>query len=181
MLAVDTNVLVYAADVDSPHHRACRDWLERRRARPDAWDTTWPIVYEFLRVTTHPRVLRRPWRVQSAWEFVSALLASPGLSVLAATTRHEGVASEVIAEMPELSGNLVHDAHIGSGAPIDTDKYFVISADTLANLNTKDPNVTTTGPASINPDTGKPYAMTFRSSRCATRCASTRRSSIRSG
>ena len=53
------------------------------------------------------------------------------------------------------------DPIIGSGRPIDTDKYFVISADTLANLNTKDPNVTTTGPASVDPATGKPYAMTF--------------------
>jgi len=53
------------------------------------------------------------------------------------------------------------DPIIGSGKPIDTDKYFVVSADTLVNLNTKDPNTVTTGPASINPDTGKPYAMTF--------------------
>lgn len=70
MLAVDTNVLVYAADVDSPHHGACRDWLERRRARPDARYTTWPILYQFLPVPTHPRVMRRPWRMQSAWGFV---------------------------------------------------------------------------------------------------------------
>jgi homoserine O-acetyltransferase/O-succinyltransferase len=53
------------------------------------------------------------------------------------------------------------DPIIGAGRPIDTDKYFVISADALVNLSTKDPNVTTTGPASINPDTGKPYGMTF--------------------
>ena len=53
------------------------------------------------------------------------------------------------------------DAIIGSGKPIDTDKYFVISADTLVNLNTKDPNVTTTGPATVDADTGKPYAMSF--------------------
>jgi homoserine O-acetyltransferase len=53
------------------------------------------------------------------------------------------------------------DPIIGAGKPIDTDKYFVISADALANLNTKDPNVTTTGPASIDPATGKPYAMSF--------------------
>ena len=53
------------------------------------------------------------------------------------------------------------DPIIGAGKPIDTDKYFVISADSLANLNTKDPNVTTTGPASIDPDTGKPYGMAF--------------------
>ena len=50
---------------------------------------------------------------------------------------------------------------IGAGLAIDTDKYFVISADALTNLNTKDPNTTTTGPASINPDTGKPYGMSF--------------------
>ncbi|HSS71075.1 MAG TPA: homoserine O-acetyltransferase [Casimicrobiaceae bacterium] len=53
------------------------------------------------------------------------------------------------------------DPIIGSGKPIDTDKYFVVSADALANLNTKDPNVATTGPATLNPDTGKPYAMSF--------------------
>jgi homoserine O-acetyltransferase/O-succinyltransferase len=53
------------------------------------------------------------------------------------------------------------DPIIGAGRPIDTDRYFVISADTLTNLNTKDPNVTTTGPASIDPATGRPYAMTF--------------------
>jgi homoserine O-acetyltransferase len=53
------------------------------------------------------------------------------------------------------------DAIIGSGRPIDTDRYFVVSADALANLNTKDANVATTGPASIDPDTGKPYAMSF--------------------
>ena len=53
------------------------------------------------------------------------------------------------------------DAVIGPGKPIDTDKYFVVSSDTLVNLNVGDPNVTTTGPASINPDTGRPYGMTF--------------------
>lgn len=53
------------------------------------------------------------------------------------------------------------NAIIGPGKPIDTDKYFVVSADTLVNLNTKDPNVVTTGPASIDPDTGKPYGMRF--------------------
>jgi len=53
------------------------------------------------------------------------------------------------------------DPIIGSGRPIDTDKYFVVSADALANVNTKDPKVTTTGPASIDPATGKPYAMNF--------------------
>jgi len=53
------------------------------------------------------------------------------------------------------------DAIIGPGKAIDTNKYYVISSDTLVNLNVKAPNVVTTGPASINPDTGKPYGMSF--------------------
>jgi homoserine O-acetyltransferase len=53
------------------------------------------------------------------------------------------------------------DAIIGPGKPLDTDKYFIVSSDTLVNINPKDPNVVTTGPASVNPKTGKPYGMTF--------------------
>jgi uncharacterized protein len=111
VIAVDTNVLVYAADADSQFHSACRSWLDRQRARPDAWYTTWPILYEFLRVATHPRVMRRPWSAPAAWEFVTALLASPGLGILVATQRHAAVAEVVISELPHLAGNLFHDAH----------------------------------------------------------------------
>lgn len=53
------------------------------------------------------------------------------------------------------------DAIIGPGKAIDTNKFYVISSDTLVNLNAGAPNVVTTGPASIDPDTGKPYGMTF--------------------
>jgi homoserine O-acetyltransferase len=53
------------------------------------------------------------------------------------------------------------DAIIGPGKPIDTNRWFVISADTFANLNVGDPRVVTTGPASIDPATGRPYALGF--------------------
>jgi uncharacterized protein len=111
VLVVDTNVLVYAADANSQFHGPCRVWLERQRSRPDAWYTTWGIIYEFLRVTTHARVMRRPWTATAAWQFVTALLGSPGLAMLVPTHRHSDVAGEVIQELPHLAGNLVHDAH----------------------------------------------------------------------
>ncbi len=53
------------------------------------------------------------------------------------------------------------DAIIGPGKPLDTDEYYIISSDTLVNLGANDPNVITTGPASINPDTGEPWGMAF--------------------
>ena len=53
------------------------------------------------------------------------------------------------------------DSIIGAGKPIDTDKFFVVSADTLANPNAKLPTVVTTGPSSIDAESGKPYGMRF--------------------
>lgn len=53
------------------------------------------------------------------------------------------------------------DAIIGPGKAIDTQKFFVISSDTLVNLNAKDPQVITTGPATLNSKTGKPWGLSF--------------------
>jgi toxin-antitoxin system PIN domain toxin len=111
VFVVDTNVLVYAADEDSPHHKLCMRQLELWRRQEAAWYLTWGIAYEFLRITTHPRVMRRPWGGRQAWRFITSLLESPGLVVLVATERHATIASQVFAEIPDVAGNLVHDAH----------------------------------------------------------------------
>ncbi len=53
------------------------------------------------------------------------------------------------------------DAVIGPGKAIDTDRYYVISVDTLVNANVHDRHVITTGPASIDPATGEPWGLDF--------------------
>ena len=110
MFVVDTNVLVYAADVSAPEHPRCRALLERWRVQHGAWYLTWGNCYEFLRVVTHPRVLRKPWTGHAAGEFLTALQQSPGLSMLSPTDRHAAVLAEVMSEVPMISGNLWHDA-----------------------------------------------------------------------
>ena len=82
MFVVDTNVLIYTANAACPEHAACRGVLEQARCGSLPWYTTWGILYEFLRVTTHPRVFARPWTIQDAWGFVATVLASPGPRVL---------------------------------------------------------------------------------------------------
>ena len=111
MLVVDTNVLLYAANSTAKFHAPCRAWLDQQTRRPDAWYITWPIAYEFLRVSTHPKALPRPSSVGRAWQFITSLLDSPGLSVLVPTQRHADVAGEVLAELPHLAGSIMHDAH----------------------------------------------------------------------
>lgn len=53
------------------------------------------------------------------------------------------------------------DELIGEHKAIDTNKFFVICIDHLCNVQAKNPLVTTTGPATINPHTGKPYGTSF--------------------
>ncbi|MEW6713051.1 MAG: homoserine O-acetyltransferase [Candidatus Riflebacteria bacterium] len=53
------------------------------------------------------------------------------------------------------------DALIGPDKAIDTNRFFVICTDCLSNINFNNPNVVTTGPASINPETGRQYGMDF--------------------
>jgi predicted nucleic acid-binding protein len=69
------------------------------------------VVYEFLRITTHPRVFRNPWTAPRSWSFIEAILAAPSLALLTESERHASVVDELIEKVPELTGNLVHDAH----------------------------------------------------------------------
>jgi toxin-antitoxin system PIN domain toxin len=112
MFVVDTNILVYAANSNAPEYVRCRELLEAWRRQASPWYLTWKIVYEFLRVTTHPRVMPQPWNISQAWRFIEALLSSPALIILTETDRHAVVADEVFDELGTvLAGNLVHDAH----------------------------------------------------------------------
>jgi toxin-antitoxin system PIN domain toxin len=112
VFAVDTNVLVYAANEDSPAHARCREALEAWRRDEGAWFTSWGVLYEFLRVTTHPRVLARPWTADAAWGFVRSLLSAPGFQILVPAGRHAEVAEACLGDVPRLAGNVFHDVHL---------------------------------------------------------------------
>jgi uncharacterized protein len=111
VFVVDTNILLYAANRDAPEHAVCRALMVQRRRNVSPWYLTWGIVYEFLRVATHPNVFRKPFALSEAWSFVEAVLASPGASILAETQRHDRMASETFDGVPAIAGNMVFDAH----------------------------------------------------------------------
>jgi len=108
---VDTNVLVYAVNKDCPEHDRCYALLHDHRAQLLPWFATWPILYEFLRIVTHPRSLRKPWTLDAAWNFIDSLLRSPGLRILVETDRHSSVLSRTLGEIPSIRGSFLHDAH----------------------------------------------------------------------
>ena len=114
MFAVDTNVFLYAANKDVPEHSRCNELVSEWRAQATPWFSTWNIIYEFLRVATHPRVMQRPLTVQDAWSFIESIREAPSFRMLEHTERHPLVLAEVLKEVPRVSGNLLFDAHTAS-------------------------------------------------------------------
>jgi toxin-antitoxin system PIN domain toxin len=108
---VDTNILVYALNRDcTEHHQALtavKGWLEGTVP----WALTWGILYEFLRIVTHPRVFRQPLSAANALAFIEPLLGSELVTVLAPTDRHHAVLVQTVHEFGAPGGNIFHDLH----------------------------------------------------------------------
>ena len=113
MIAVDTNVLVYAHREDSPWHSAAKARLTELAEGPAGWAIPWPCLHEFLAIVTHPRIFKTPTPVPLATEAVSALLEAPRLTLLSET---EGYWEELrkLVEAGRLAGPIVHDARIAA-------------------------------------------------------------------
>lgn len=112
-LLVDSNVLLYAVNTASPRHEAARDFV-REQAAGAGFCVTWSILYEWLRVVTHPAVFPRPLDPARARQYIRRLVGEPRVEVLLETPRHLEVLEEVLADAPPLRGNRYHDAHIAA-------------------------------------------------------------------
>ena len=82
MIAVDTNILVYAHREDSPWHEAAYESVRSLADGRAAWAIPWPCIHEFLSIVTHPRIYRPSTPVPAALDQVSAWIESPSLVLL---------------------------------------------------------------------------------------------------
>ena len=78
MIAVDTNLLIYAHRSALPEHEAARDVIRAAAADPRGWGIALPSIAEFWRVVTHPRALGRPSTAAEARDFVQSLVSGGG-------------------------------------------------------------------------------------------------------
>ncbi len=111
MIAVDTNILVYAHRPDSPSHRAAAAAIKRLAEGSAPWGIPWPCVHEFLSVSTNLRIFKPPSPLAIAIQQVEFWMESPSLRLL-----HEpaGYWKELRATClsGKLTGPQVHDARI---------------------------------------------------------------------
>ena len=82
MIAVDTNILVYAHREDSDWHGTAYPCIESLAKGKSAWAIPWPCVHEFLSIVTHPRIYDPPTPLSAALKQIDAWIEAPGLVLL---------------------------------------------------------------------------------------------------
>lgn len=106
---IDTCVLTYAVNTDADEHKAARAFLQEVGRSADRWYLTEGILYEFLRVVTHPKVFDRPLTWQQALSFLSPFTDRDRFSILSATEHHWSALAEILAQLHRPGGNLFFD------------------------------------------------------------------------
>ncbi|TVS16903.1 MAG: PIN domain-containing protein [Gammaproteobacteria bacterium] len=113
MIAIDTNLLVYAHRPEMPFHQRAREVLAAAVGAPEPVCAPWPCVHEFLAVVSNPRIFREPTPMGTALDAVRRLLRSLTGGVLA---EGEGYldALDQIARPAKLQGAMIHDARVAA-------------------------------------------------------------------
>lgn len=115
MNLVDANVLIYAVNEDSHHHRAAKQWLDATLNGPDAIGFAWLVLLAFVRISTNPRIFSRPLDVDIAFGIVDTWIDHPNSAILHPGPTHAASLRTLLAEAGT-AGNLVNDAHLAAVA-----------------------------------------------------------------
>lgn len=113
MIAVDTNILVYAHRQDSPFHEAALVRVTELAEGLANWGIPWPCLHEFLAIVTNTRIYAPPTPLARAIDEIEAWFESPTLVVLSEGPTHWAVLRELLAG-GRITGGQVHDARIAA-------------------------------------------------------------------
>jgi toxin-antitoxin system PIN domain toxin len=113
MIAVDTNLLVYAHREDSLWHQAAARIVANLAEGRAMWAIPWPCVHEFLAIVTHPRIYQPPTPLDQALDQIDAWLESPSLAVIAETEGYWEVLRSAL-KAARVAGAQIHDGRVAA-------------------------------------------------------------------
>jgi toxin-antitoxin system PIN domain toxin len=113
VIAVDTNILIYAHRAESPHHQPAEISIRSLAEGSSPWAIPWPCVHEFLAIVTRARIYDPPTPLGIALRQVDTWLGSPGLALLSESADHWREL-RAIATAGNIIGPRIHDAHIAA-------------------------------------------------------------------
>ncbi|MGF1450375.1 MAG: TA system VapC family ribonuclease toxin [Opitutales bacterium] len=106
---IDTNILLYAANENAAEFAAARRFLEGACGASERYYLAEGICYEFLRVSTHPKVFPRPLTAVQALNFVETLFQAESIDWLVAGDGHLICLRHVLERLHHPAGNLFFD------------------------------------------------------------------------
>jgi uncharacterized protein len=113
MIAIDTNLLVFAHRGDAIRHQETLAALQPIVEGTAAWALPWPCIHEFISVTTNPRIYKPASTLSEAMAFLERLFGSPQLHLLAESPGYFEKLRE-ISVAARLKGPRIHDARIAA-------------------------------------------------------------------
>ena len=113
MIAVDTNILIYAHRGDSDWHSKALPAVTRLAECGDKWAIPWPCAHEFLAIVTHPRIYDPPTRINIALECIATWFNTPGCIGIGEGPTYFNILTNQI-QAGKIVGGMVHDAHIAA-------------------------------------------------------------------
>jgi hypothetical protein len=113
MIAVDSNLLVYAHREDTSWHNAAYARIVELAEGSAAWAIPWPCIHEFLSIVTHPRIYAPPTPLEKAIDQVEAWLESPNLVLLSESEDYWPQLRSIL-QTGRISGPQVHDARVAA-------------------------------------------------------------------
>ena len=113
MIAVDTNVLVYAHRAEMELHASAAARLSALAEGNETWALPVFCVTEFLRVVTHPKVFNPPSTADEALGFIDELRASPTCEVACPEAEFLDRLGAAVRNA-DARGNLIFDAQIAA-------------------------------------------------------------------
>jgi toxin-antitoxin system PIN domain toxin len=113
VIAVDTNVLVYAHRRDMPQHGEAVARVAELASGVAAWAIPWPCISEFLAVVTNPRLFVKPSPLQTALDQVAEWLSAPSVVLLSEGDAFWAVFRHTL-ESGRVAGGQVHDARVAA-------------------------------------------------------------------
>jgi toxin-antitoxin system PIN domain toxin len=113
VILVDANLLIYAVDRDSVHHKAARHWLEETLSGTTRVGLAWVVILAFLRITTRGDVVRNPLSTEEALAYVDSWLQQPFVRTVSPAESHWPLLRTLMASSGT-AGNLTSDAHLAA-------------------------------------------------------------------
>jgi toxin-antitoxin system PIN domain toxin len=113
VIAVDTNILVYAHREDSSFHQPAFRCISELAEGAASWAIPWPCLHEFLAIVTHPRIYAPPTPLACALDQVDAWLESPTLVLLAESAAHWPTLRALLVNGRVL-GAQIHDGRVAA-------------------------------------------------------------------